>query len=412
MNEDWPWILLGMLLLALAVAWLFVRWNRSRSRAPSKSLNVLLPDAPVLDQKIDLLLPDVPTLSSLEDAHLTERASQQAQREAEAAAQLEAKRLVAEARRLEAQREAAEAARVEAIRQEERQKALADAAQAEAAQAEAERVERARQQAERQAHERQEAERRERQRQEAAQRQADHLEAMRLEAQRQDAEQLEAERLEAQRRQEAERQEAERIEHDRQEAARRVAQRKAALDAALQQAQRRMEDAARERAAATDSTMSAFGALQADTAPAPAAPVAPASDHNKSPADTLVMVADDSKVVRVKTSRLLAKHGFRVAVAEDGEDAMRQIASEAPDVLITDVEMPGIDGFELTRRVRGNPATARVPVIMITAADDKHGPDATAAGVSVLLGKPYSDEDLIARVESLVQSGACVDVVV
>jgi CheY-like chemotaxis protein len=69
-------------------------------------------------------------------------------------------------------------------------------------------------------------------------------------------------------------------------------------------------------------------------------------------------------------------------------------------VLITDVEMPGMDGFELTRHVRSNPRTAHIPVIMITAADDKHRADAELAGVSVLLGKPYPEEELIAHIES------------
>ena len=66
-------------------------------------------------------------------------------------------------------------------------------------------------------------------------------------------------------------------------------------------------------------------------------------------------------------------------------------------MLITDVEMPGIDGFELTRHIRGNPHTAMLPVIMITAADDRHREHADAAGVSVLLGKPYSEDALIAK---------------
>ena len=119
----------------------------------------------------------------------------------------------------------------------------------------------------------------------------------------------------------------------------------------------------------------------------------------KSPEQTLVLVADDSKVVRVKTGRLLAQHRYRVAYAVDGLDAARQMQDSIPDVVITDVEMPGMDGFELTRHVRQNPLTAHIPIIMITAADDKHRDDAQRAGVTVLLGKPYPEAALIEHIQ-------------
>ena len=147
------------------------------------------------------------------------------------------------------------------------------------------------------------------------------------------------------------------------------------------------ERAAAERAAAENAACSADASVgRAGMAPA------------LSPAQALVMVADDSKVVRVKTSRLLAHQGYRVVLAEDGADAMRKIESEAPHVLITDVEMPVMDGFELTRFVRQNPRTAGILVIMITSADDRHSAQAAVSGVSVLLGKPYSEEQLLGHV--------------
>ncbi|OYU93012.1 MAG: hypothetical protein CFE45_21565, partial [Burkholderiales bacterium PBB5] len=126
---------------------------------------------------------------------------------------------------------------------------------------------------------------------------------------------------------------------------------------------------------------------------APAAPVA------KGP--PTVLLADDSKVVRVKTGRLLEKQGWRVLLAEDGESALQLLATDAPDLLITDVEMPGIDGFELTRRVRQHPRWGRLPVIMITSSDEKHRGDAQAAGVNLLMGKPYAEEDLLAQAQRL-----------
>jgi len=111
-----------------------------------------------------------------------------------------------------------------------------------------------------------------------------------------------------------------------------------------------------------------------------------------------VLVADDSKVVRIKTGRLLAQHEYQVSYASDGLDAVQQLQAQVPDVIITDVEMPGMDGFELTRHIRSNPHTAQLPVIMITAADDRHREQAQAAGVSVLLGKPYPEDALIAHI--------------
>ena len=113
------------------------------------------------------------------------------------------------------------------------------------------------------------------------------------------------------------------------------------------------------------------------------------------------MVTDDSKVVRVKTSRLLAAHQFRVVLAEDGVQALALIAQEAPQVLITDVEMPGMDGLSLTRALRADPRTAALPVVMITSADDRLRDQATDAGVTVLMGKPYTDHDLVGHVARL-----------
>jgi CheY-like chemotaxis protein len=150
-------------------------------------------------------------------------------------------------------------------------------------------------------------------------------------------------------------------------------------------------------------------AREAQPVAAPAAPpqtsAAPPSPP-KAREDIIVMVADDSKIVRVKTGRLLTAQGFQVRFAEDGLDAMRQIEQGPPDVLITDVEMPGMDGFALTENVRRQPATARMPVIMITAADDRHRDDAERAGVTVLLGKPYPEDVLIARIEATLQAAS------
>lgn len=115
----------------------------------------------------------------------------------------------------------------------------------------------------------------------------------------------------------------------------------------------------------------------------------------------VVLVADDSKVVRVKTSRLLEKQGWQVLLADDGAAALQLLDAHTPDLLITDVEMPGVDGFTLTREVRSHARCARLPVIMITSSDERHRAEAHAVGVDLLLGKPYAEETLLAQAQRL-----------
>jgi len=112
-----------------------------------------------------------------------------------------------------------------------------------------------------------------------------------------------------------------------------------------------------------------------------------------------VLVADDSKVVRVKLARLLEQHGFQVMLAEDGLAALRQMQLQTPHVLLTDAEMPGLNGLELTRQVRSRPHMAHVMVLMITSADASLGPAAAAAGVTAVLGKPYAEDQLLAHLD-------------
>ena len=176
-----------------------------------------------------------------------------------------------------------------------------------------------------------------------------------------------------------------------------AARRKRAEESARQESQRqhaeRQQAERREAARLEVERLANAAARQQAERPVAAAP--------RKPEQTLVMVADDSKVVRVKTSRLLAAHHYRISLAENGEAALRLIEAEPPQLLITDVEMPGIDGFELTRRVRSNPHTAHIPIIMITSADDRLRAAAAEAGVSVLLGKPYAEDELMAQIARL-----------
>jgi CheY-like chemotaxis protein len=132
--------------------------------------------------------------------------------------------------------------------------------------------------------------------------------------------------------------------------------------------------------------------------PATAGPVAPAV--LKTTEQTLVMLVDDSKMVRVKSTRLLASHGFQVVTAVDGLDALKQLEGCCPDLLITDVDMPEMDGFGLVNALRGNERTRHIPLVMITSAEDRHREEALRLGVGLVMGKPYDEAALIAHIGS------------
>ncbi|HLL13326.1 MAG TPA: Hpt domain-containing protein [Rubrivivax sp.] len=113
----------------------------------------------------------------------------------------------------------------------------------------------------------------------------------------------------------------------------------------------------------------------------------------------LVLVVDDSLTVRRVTQRLLIREGYRVVTAKDGLDALARLAEERPAVLLSDIEMPRMDGFDLLRNVRADPALADLPVVMITSRiAQKHRDYATELGADHYLGKPYSEEELLGLV--------------
>ena len=110
----------------------------------------------------------------------------------------------------------------------------------------------------------------------------------------------------------------------------------------------------------------------------------------------LILVVDDSLTVRRVTQRLLTREGFRVTVAKDGLDALEQLEVERPAVMLTDIEMPRMDGFDLLRNVRHDPRWQGLPVIMITSRiAQKHRDLAEQLGADHYLGKPYDEEQLI-----------------
>jgi len=140
---------------------------------------------------------------------------------------------------------------------------------------------------------------------------------------------------------------------------------------------------------ARQTTVAALGAaIRSEAQAVPEQPLAP-----------LVLVVDDSLTVRRITQRLLEREGYRVAVAKDGLDGLDKLAAERPAVLLTDIEMPRMDGFDLVRNMRADARVADLPVIMITSRiAQKHRDYAAELGVDHYLGKPYAEDELLALV--------------
>jgi chemosensory pili system protein ChpA (sensor histidine kinase/response regulator) len=112
-----------------------------------------------------------------------------------------------------------------------------------------------------------------------------------------------------------------------------------------------------------------------------------------------VLVVDDSLTVRKITGRLLEREGYRVLTAKDGVDALERIQDELPAVMLVDIEMPRMDGFDLTRNVRADPRTANVPIVVVSSRTaEKHRSQAAQLGVNAFLGKPYHEAELLEHV--------------
>ncbi|MEO8975678.1 MAG: response regulator, partial [Casimicrobiaceae bacterium] len=121
----------------------------------------------------------------------------------------------------------------------------------------------------------------------------------------------------------------------------------------------------------------------------------------------LVLVVDDSLTVRKITSRLLQREGFAVVTAKDGLDALQAVSAQMPDVILVDIEMPRMDGFEFTKTLKGEPGNAHIPIIMITSRTaDKHRNRAHELGVDVYLGKPYQEDELLRNIRAMLQAHA------
>ena len=121
---------------------------------------------------------------------------------------------------------------------------------------------------------------------------------------------------------------------------------------------------------------------------------------------TLVMVVDDSITVRKVTSRLLERHGMEVVTAKDGVDAIARLQDIQPDIMLLDIEMPRMDGFEVATLVRHDGRLKELPIIMITSrTGEKHRERARNIGVNEYLGKPYHEAELLELIGTLVGRG-------
>ena len=131
---------------------------------------------------------------------------------------------------------------------------------------------------------------------------------------------------------------------------------------------------------------------------------------DKSPTQTMtsidlspsILVVDDSVTVRKVTSRILRRQGYRVLTAKDGIEALKSMQEEIPAVILLDIEMPRMDGFEVATRVRASQDLKHIPIVMITSrTGDKHRQRAMELGVDQYMGKPYQEEQLLETLNQL-----------
>jgi chemosensory pili system protein ChpA (sensor histidine kinase/response regulator) len=118
----------------------------------------------------------------------------------------------------------------------------------------------------------------------------------------------------------------------------------------------------------------------------------------------LVMVVDDSITMRKVTTRVLERADFEVLTAKDGLDALEKLQDTVPDIMLLDIEMPRMDGYELATYMRNDSRLRKVPIIMITSrTGEKHRQRALEIGVERYLGKPYQEDDLLRQVQEVLR---------
>ena len=117
-----------------------------------------------------------------------------------------------------------------------------------------------------------------------------------------------------------------------------------------------------------------------------------------------VLIVDDEPNIVISLEFLMKREGFEVSVARDGSEALERIRGERPDLVVLDVMMPKLNGFEVCQAVRAAPALAQTRIVMLTAkgreAEMNKG---LALGADAYIAKPFSTRDLVARVKSLLE---------
>jgi CheY-like chemotaxis protein len=119
-----------------------------------------------------------------------------------------------------------------------------------------------------------------------------------------------------------------------------------------------------------------------------------------------VLIVDDERKNRQLIEVMLGEEGYQLVTATCGEDALEMIAAQRPDLILLDVMMPGMDGYQVAARIKGDPATAHIPVVILTALGDRnskaHG---LSAGAIEYLTKPINRAELCACVRALLSAG-------
>jgi DNA-binding response OmpR family regulator len=122
------------------------------------------------------------------------------------------------------------------------------------------------------------------------------------------------------------------------------------------------------------------------------------------PAGARVLVADDDADILALVAFRLERSGYEVLLATDGEEALRLAVEESPDLAVLDVMMPKMDGYEVTRRIRDNESTGRLPIILLTARAQQSDVDqGMLAGADDYVKKPFSPQELRARVQAVLE---------
>lgn len=120
----------------------------------------------------------------------------------------------------------------------------------------------------------------------------------------------------------------------------------------------------------------------------------------------IVLVADDSRTVLAMVTSRLERGGYEVVTAANGKDALELARERTPTLVILDVEMPELDGLEVTRRLRAEPATSQIPIILLTSRDEELSVMAgIAAGATAYITKPFSPQELEDQIQGILGPG-------